>query len=265
MDIESQPDMTTKKWTITGVLIPIALGLAGLGFAAMSANPAYHIPNGLLILLFVLAGVVFIALIFYISNDTTKRISHRIGQLLTSAKNLRVVMKDEKDDDTAFQIDIINRSKAINRLLILGRDFSALTISRGMQGWPVQYPLRLYNTRPIPIEIIGYSVTIFLADIPMQVIEWNKPAKFASNSATVNWPISLFADARTSFAVPVVLSLMQNTLPNTSPTWGISGELRLQGEKEVIRREFEFKNDYYRLSDADWTDLRQHSFPKGVD
>jgi hypothetical protein len=157
--------------------------------------------------------VVLVLIIIRVGPHT---IMGSVSALFDKIMRIRVTLKPNGNDQEVFQIDIISRNKAINRLIILGRDFSTLTILRGIAGWPVQYPLRLYNTRPILIELVGYTVTIFLADIPMQVVTWDKPSNVASNSTPVTWPIYLQPDIWTPFNVPVVLALMQQTLPQTS-------------------------------------------------
>lgn len=151
---------------------------------------------------------------------------------------------------------------AIARLAILSRDFSGLAISRGIAGWPVQYSIRLYNTRPVSIEVVAYRVTILLGGIPVQVVSWDKLSSDRTSNGISQSPIRLAPDSLTTFRIPVVLALMQSSLPQTSPFWGATGELRLRGDKEVVPRTFNFINDNYMFSQTDWDALRQNAFPK---
>lgn len=154
------------------------------------------------------------------------------------------------------------KNDAVQYLLISGRNFSGLSILRGVEGWPVQYPLGLYNTRPVPIELVGFTVKISLNGTPIPPVSWNKPDTFASNGATMGHPIYIIGDSQKLFNVPVFLSQIQSTLPDASPSWSAVGEFRFQGDKEIVKKRFEFTNDNYLLSQADWDDLRKHAFPK---
>ena len=58
--------MTTKKWKITVAGITVILGLLALGFAAMSTNPPFIVPNWVPTLFFILAGICFVALVTYL-------------------------------------------------------------------------------------------------------------------------------------------------------------------------------------------------------
>lgn len=151
------------------------------------------------------------------------------------------------------------RNDAIGHLLI-GTEKSALTIYRGKLGWPVQYPIKLRNTRPVSIEVVRYEVTIFMNDVPMQVVQWDNSKQKASNGADVSHPIYLQGDDVTSLPIWVLLAQMRQDLPQDSPKWGSEGELSLQGDDELCRRRsFDLKKDYYALSQADWEDLRKNA------
>ena len=156
------------------------------------------------------------------------------------------------------------KDDAVHYLLISGRDFSSLAILRGVAGWPVQYPIKLCNIRPVPIELVGFTIRILLNGIPIQAVIWNKPDTFASNGVSIGHPIYIQVDSPIPFnlPVPVVLAQIQSTLPEASPSWSAIGELRFQGDKGITKRPFDFTNDNYTLSQADWDDLRRNAFPK---
>ena len=70
-------EMSGRQWTIFGILIAVALGLAGLGFAAMSTNPPFTVPAWLPTTFFVVAGSLFIFslahLIFNVANNKKEK------------------------------------------------------------------------------------------------------------------------------------------------------------------------------------------------
>lgn len=154
------------------------------------------------------------------------------------------------------------KNDAIELLKCWGRDYSSLTIMRGQRGWPVHYPLRIYNIRPVSVEVISYTVTVSFNDVPIQHVKWTKPDTATSNGATPG-NTSLAPDDWTVLHIPVVLSQVSVlSLPVASPSWSAMGELHFQGEKEDMVRRFDFSNDRYALSSGDWDDLRQNAFPK---
>lgn len=151
---------------------------------------------------------------------------------------------------------------AISHLVISGRDYSALNILRGVDGWPVQYPIRLLNTRPVPVELVGFTVNIYWNDKPVEVVSWNKPDNYASNGVSMGQVVILVGDQLLPFNVHVLLAKIKSPLPETSPSWGATGELRFRSDKENIeKKQFDFKHDRYSLSSQDWDDLRKYVAP----
>lgn len=154
------------------------------------------------------------------------------------------------------------KQDAVQYLIISGREYAGLNILRGREGWPVQYPLKLYNTRPTPIECVGFTVNVLWNDKPIQSVDWEAPKNYASNGVPMPDSFVLQGDQLTPFSVPVLLAqISKASLPDTSPIWGAAGELRFRGDRRIEKRVFDFRNDRYRLSDADWNDLRKNAFP----
>ncbi len=57
------------------------------------------------------------------------------------------------------QIDATQQDQdALDHVVIERRPSIDLAIHRGRAGWPVVYPLRFRNTRPHPVDIIGYNI-----------------------------------------------------------------------------------------------------------
>ncbi len=155
------------------------------------------------------------------------------------------------------------KDDAIFHLKIMGRDnSSALSVLRGVEGCPIQYPIRLFNTRPIVVEVISYTIKIFLNEIPVQVVVWNNPNNETSNGMSMGHPLYLRADDITTLNVPIVLAQMQGILPQSNPEWSATGELRFQSDKDVAFKRFDFKNDRYVLLESDWDYLRKNALPK---
>jgi len=154
------------------------------------------------------------------------------------------------------------KDDAIGHLVISGRDSSALNILRGVDGWPVQYPIRLLNTRPVPVELVGFTVNIYWNDKPVEAVSWNKPDSYASNGVSMPQTVIIQGDQPSTFNVLILLAKIKAPLPETSPCWGATGELRFRGDKENIeRKHFDFKNDRFSLSSQDWEDLRKYVYP----
>jgi hypothetical protein len=154
------------------------------------------------------------------------------------------------------------KDDAICHLVISGRDYFTLNILRGTAGWPVEYPIRLLNTRPIPVELIGFTVNIYWNDKPVETVIWNKPDNYTSNGVSMPQPVIIQGDQPLLFNVLVLLAKIKAPLPEASPSWGTTGELRFRGDKENIERKlFDFKNDRYSLSSQDWEDLRKYVYP----
>lgn len=62
--------MTGKQWTIFGILVAASLGLAALGFAAMSTNPPFTVLGWVPMVFFIAAGIVFIFSLGYMFHGT---------------------------------------------------------------------------------------------------------------------------------------------------------------------------------------------------
>ncbi len=58
--------MTKQKWIVTGITIPIIIGIISLGFDAMSASPLWEVYSWVPSAIFIAAGVLLVALIVYL-------------------------------------------------------------------------------------------------------------------------------------------------------------------------------------------------------
>ncbi|MBI3040604.1 MAG: hypothetical protein HYY80_02985, partial [Chloroflexi bacterium] len=104
--------MSGKQWTIFGILMAVALGLAGLGFAAMSTNPPFAVASWVPIVFFVAAGMIFAySLSFFTHNMiyNTKREKEARRQPNDGTVLLRLL------DETHQKIHLVAEN-TINRL-----------------------------------------------------------------------------------------------------------------------------------------------------
>jgi hypothetical protein len=141
---------------------------------------------------------------------------------------------------------------------------STITFTDKIEGYPLIYSLRLYNTRPTVIELVGYTINILLNGIPVQTVTWDKPNNQTSIGINVSHPIYILGDTITSVYIHALLAQMQGRIPDISPYWTAKGELSFQSDKGKEFRVFDFTNDAYRyiLSDSDWKYLRARATPK---
>jgi len=212
---------------------------------------------------------VFIAIAGLFTFGTILWIVNSIGLWLERHKKLISLNVSHIKEPHSQQIPSIlepqlqnPQDDAIYHLVISGRDFSSrLSILTGVEGWPVHYPLGLRNTRPIVIELVGYTVRILWNRITVQVVSWKNPDNLTSTGMSVGHPKYLKSDEPNTLNIPVALALMKVALPGPSPPWGIDGELYFQGDKEVIRKPFDFKDDNYTLQDAEWDALKKNALP----
>lgn len=65
--------MSGKQWTIFGILVAVALGLAGLGFGAMSTSPRFSVPSWVPIIFFIAAAIALFFSLAYLVNNSKKR------------------------------------------------------------------------------------------------------------------------------------------------------------------------------------------------
>ncbi len=149
------------------------------------------------------------------------------------------------------------KDEAIRRLLIRGNEKPSLTIFRGNPGHPVAYPIRVINIERVVLELVQYKVTVYLNDNPVLTVEWDNTTKQTSNGVDVECPIYLQPDTSRNLNIFVIVSqLPQQLRPDATPFWGAKGELFLQGDSKVIRRDFDFINDQYVLPQNEWDELR---------
>lgn len=101
-------DITAKRWAVLGLGVTLAIGFAGLGFAAMSTNPPFAIPEWLPIVLFILAGISLFATAIYLfiirKRKTSRRKKSKKQAIETKPQipktdytKLDTVSKEEKD------------------------------------------------------------------------------------------------------------------------------------------------------------------------
>ena len=82
--------MSGRQWMITGVLLAVAIGLAGLGFQTMSTNPVFVMPKWTPTVFFIVVSIIlFVALVF-------------IARCILSNKNKQTEGKQQYNDGTVL-------------------------------------------------------------------------------------------------------------------------------------------------------------------
>lgn len=142
--------MTKKNWQTAGWLLGVTLTLIALGFAAMSTNPPFTVPNWVPTVFFALAGLVFLTLIIYMLFPKKR------GDLVGS--ELKVTGNPLED----IKIDLIKinefEREAANR--------------KTKQICPETVAMRIHDDC---LEIWGTDINKFLAPILQSVIIKRNP------------------------------------------------------------------------------------------
>lgn len=106
-------DATTKRWMLVPTLLTLSLTLIALGFAAMSTNPAFVIPNWLPLVFFIMAGGIIIWLFVYLvsgRNDDIKlrkkrrEIANKLSEFYLSGEDIKRKFKTNDFNDDAIAI-----------------------------------------------------------------------------------------------------------------------------------------------------------------
>jgi hypothetical protein len=196
--------------------------------------------------------------------STIKQMFQVIAKVLAYISSLHIVTKptEKNKDESVGYLLPSNPAEAIDHLLISGHEISDLLIFRGISGCPIEYPIKLLNTRPVRLEIVGFTVNILMNDKPVQVIKWDKPDNQTSNGTHIDHPFYIEGDRLTQLhCIRVILTQISTILPIVSPSWGIQGEIRFQGKTRIVSRGFDFNHDYYKLSQNDWDEVKKAALP----
>ena len=164
-------------------------------------------------------------------------------------------------DNTDLKLD------ALDHFMIEGVSRTSLTVLEGLAGKPIMYPLVLQNTRPLPIDIVGYDMTILWDDKPAVTVNWHPPSATTSSGFRVVPPytatnqedlIRIGGDSRIELGIPVNLRQI-GTLPTLSPRWGIKGYLSLicAGIPSTPKtKTFDLATDHYQIDQISWGQLK---------
>ncbi|MFH1651455.1 MAG: hypothetical protein ABID87_05095 [Chloroflexota bacterium] len=102
--------MGGKHWTIFGLFITISLALAGLGFAAMSTNPPFSMPEWVPSTFFVTAGIMFVLSIVYLFYVS---ISNKgVDEVKTNSETRNAILKmDKKEQANKIHDKLMTKEK----------------------------------------------------------------------------------------------------------------------------------------------------------
>jgi len=154
----------------------------------------------------------------------------------------------------------IEHKDALQHVIIEGRDHTGLTVHEGRAGHPVMYPIKLRNSRPQVVDIVGWNVTILLDGEPIDNITWRLPSRDASNGLAIYPPfdspspldaLRIQPDRQYRLEIPVNMSKV-STFPPQSPAWTARGTVYFKCANENGEQQFNFDTDNYRLSDNQW-------------
>lgn len=157
----------------------------------------------------------------------------------------------------------IGHKDVLQHIVIDPRSHLELSIYKGRTGWPVTYPVRILNTAPEGLDIVGYDVTIFWDGRPVQKVIWQAPSRDASNGITISPPYdsqeplpSIAIQDEFRLEVPVNVGQIANR-PAESPVWTAKGNITFRYGSETTTKSFDFNADSYKLSHEHWVELGQ--------
>ncbi|MFC2047361.1 hypothetical protein ACFLTK_03710 [Chloroflexota bacterium] len=115
--------MTTKRWAAVGLGVTLTLGFAALGFAAMSTNPPFLVPDWVPIALFIASGISALVTVVYLLAVRNKEIKLKNTELLAGIKSdLIKIDKYEREAATAMSSQVFPKGTAMR----IYKDFVSL-------------------------------------------------------------------------------------------------------------------------------------------
>ena len=161
----------------------------------------------------------------------------------------------------------IEHKDVLQHIIIDPRSHLELSIYRGRAGWPVMYPIRIFNTGPEGFDIVSYDVTVYWDGRPVQKVIWQAPSRDASNGITVSPPYDSQEPLPAitvppnhhdfQLNVPVNVGQIANR-PAESPSWTLKGAITFRYGNITKTKTFNFNTDNYQFTHADWSELGQH-------
>ena len=148
---------------------------------------------------------------------------------------------------------------ALAHIFIEGRRRGSLGLQKAYTPWRVSYPIYLRNTRPIPVDIVGYNATILWDDTEVERITWRAPDNETSNGILVRWDASTVEALTIQPDKPYTLDIRTNgknmaPLPTRSPKWGVRGTVYFQcGDFLEDQHQFDLQTDYYEIPQDEWS------------
>ena len=247
-----------KRLTAAGGLLTAIIGIGGLNDDLATwyewAKTDRISPD---IGWWLLVGAGFVLLLFnLVSENQRNRFWARMPGLITR----RVPHPSFQQHTSDVKRDALNHFQ-------IESTRTRLHVNEGLAGKPVMYPLSLRTTRPLPVDIVGYDVTVLWDNNPVSTVSWYPPSATTSSGFRVAHPypatspqdlIRIKGDTRITFDIPVNLRQI-GTLPTLSPRWGMKGYLSLicGGEPSKPRAmTFDVSRDQYQVDDEVWMRLR---------
>ncbi len=152
---------------------------------------------------------------------------------------------------------------AVDRIIVEGRSHMGLTILASLPEQPIMYPIRVRNTRPTIVEIIGYAVTVFWDGKTEQQVNWAAPTRATSNGIGAQRgdnnhrlvAIGVPPDSFLSLDVPVNPRNVKR-FPAKSPIWGAKGTITVRSGGRTRDVGFDLTTDGYQLQQDVWFKTR---------
>ncbi|MCH8061439.1 MAG: hypothetical protein IH861_02935 [Chloroflexi bacterium] len=152
---------------------------------------------------------------------------------------------------------------ALQHIVIEEQDHRELVIHKGRPERPIMYPIKLRNTRPLIVDIVGFNVNVLWNGESKQVVQWRAPDRVASNGLAVHEPfdstnpldaLRIQPDSTYQLDVPVNIRQISNW-PIKSPSWSARGTVYFKAEGQTGEKQFNFKTDDYRFDSSDWSPM----------
>jgi len=150
--------MSGKQLAISGILLTVALGLAGLGFQTMSTNPLFVMPKWMPIVFFIASGIVLFVSLGYIALCIFSKKKQKEGKQKHNDGTVLLQLLDENYQELRSVTE-----RTINRLRDqqwqgMGEVFKDVTginpdsVSDAMQYWTIKGLVQFKSGEEITVD-----------------------------------------------------------------------------------------------------------------
>ena len=162
------------------------------------------------------------------------------------------------NENQAAEIDTApDDGDALDHVLIDSRNRHDLQVQKAYTPWIIGYPLRLRNTRPIDVNLVGYNLTLVWDDSRIDRITWRAPESENSHGIPIQADgepvgfLRLPADSDYSLYVAINRERVTGST-GRSPSWGARGTIMVESGGESRDIQFDNSTDGYQLGNSEW-------------